>query len=75
MNIIAILVDELPVTASYCPAIKNALVLPGINSHLIRVYCKFDLNGTRHQLMSVKEYNARRCPDCPLVVKEAQCSG
>lgn len=72
MKIVKVIVDELPKSASQCEAEKMALVLPGVNSHLIRVYCKIDLNGTKHSLMSIAEYNVRRCPNCPLVEAEKE---
>ena len=67
MKIVKVVVDNLPVSVSRCEAVQHNLTLPGVNSSLCRIFCKFDTAGTKTQLMSVKEIAIKRCPNCPLV--------
>ena len=67
MKIVKVVVDGLPASVSKCEAVKHNLTLPGVNSSLCRIFCKFDINSTKTQLMSVNEIALKRCPNCPLV--------
>ena len=74
MKIILVVVDKLPESISECKAVRLNLTLPGVNSKLCRIFCKFDINDTKTQLVSLKEITTKRCPNCPLVeeAKEVQ---
>ena len=67
MRIVKVVVDELPASVSACEAVRHNLTLPGVNSSLCRIFCKFDINSTKTQLMRVNEIALKRCPNCPLV--------
>lgn len=60
MKIIAVIVDELPVSASRCDANWDRWNTVDEREH---VGCKYQLGWWR---MTTQQFVTERCPDCPL---------